>query len=183
MSASQHTSATRHVTPPSSLGYTFNLLYLLPSATKLRRLCFHRRVSVHGGGGCVWSWEVPGPGGMHGRGVPGPRGCTVLGVPGPGGVGIPACTEADPPRGETATAVDGTHPTGMHSCWDWDENFTKYPPLVCGSWVYRICLLVTRDSQFNTCVFYCLFWTLFTRIIIQSLNAAKVIFTQIMIAI
>ena len=26
---------------------------------------------------------------------------------------IPACTEADPP---TATAVGGTHPTGMHSC-------------------------------------------------------------------
>ena len=38
-------------------------------------------------------------------------------VPGPGGrgAGIPACTEADPPR-ETATAADGTHPTGMHSC-------------------------------------------------------------------
>ena len=33
------------------------------------------------------------------------------------GVGIPACTEADPPPppGETATAADGTHPTGMHS--------------------------------------------------------------------
>ena len=32
-------------------------------------------------------------------------------------VGIPACTEADPPGGgETATAADGTHPTGMHSC-------------------------------------------------------------------
>ena len=26
---------------------------------------------------------------------------------------IPACTEADPPM---ATAVGGTHPTGMHSC-------------------------------------------------------------------
>ena len=54
---------------------------------------------------------MPGPGGLL-RGV-----CSrgVLG-PGGGGVGIPACTEADPP-GDTATAVDGTHPTGMHSCW------------------------------------------------------------------
>ena len=29
------------------------------------------------------------------------------------GGGIPACTESDP---STATAVGGTHPTGMHSC-------------------------------------------------------------------
>ena len=44
--------------------------------------------------------------------MPGPGG-----VPGPGGrVGIPGCTEADPP-GEMATASDGTHPTGMHSCY------------------------------------------------------------------
>ena len=75
MSASQHTSATRHVTPPSSLGYTFNLLYLLPSATKLRRLCFHRRVSVHGGGGVV-----SGPGRCLVQG-----GCMVGGCLGPGG--------------------------------------------------------------------------------------------------
>ena len=34
---------------------------------------------------------------------------------GEGLVGIPACTEADP-SGETATATDGMHPTGMHSC-------------------------------------------------------------------
>ena len=30
---------------------------------------------------------------------------------------IPACTEADIPQ-QTATAVGGTHPTGMHSCLD-----------------------------------------------------------------
>ena len=41
-------------------------------------------------------------------------GCLVQGGLLPG-VGIPACTEADPP-GETATAADGMHPTGMHSC-------------------------------------------------------------------
>ena len=52
-------------------------------------------------GGCLvlvggaWSW-----------GVPGPRGCLVLGG------GIPACT----PPGDAATAADGMHPTGMHSC-------------------------------------------------------------------
>ena len=39
------------------------------------------------------------------------------GVSAPGRAGIPACTEADPPAGETATAADGTHPTGMHSCF------------------------------------------------------------------
>ena len=36
------------------------------------------------------------------------------------GVCIPACTEADthtPSPQQTATAVDGTHPTGMHSCF------------------------------------------------------------------
>ena len=58
---------------------------------------FYRCLSVHGGGGGAWS---------RGEGV-----CVVLGG------GIPACTEADPPPpGETATAPDGTHPTGMHSC-------------------------------------------------------------------
>ena len=30
--------------------------------------------------------------------------------------GIPACTEADPHPRQMATAVGGTHPTGMHSC-------------------------------------------------------------------
>ena len=29
---------------------------------------------------------------------------------------IPACTGADPAPPPTATAADGTHPTGMHSC-------------------------------------------------------------------
>ena len=40
----------------------------------------------------------------------------LQGAPGPhlGGIGIPACTEADPPQ--TATAAGGTHRTGMHSC-------------------------------------------------------------------
>ena len=41
------------------------------------------------------------------RGVPGRGG----GVPAPGGGGVPG---GDTPQ--TATAVGGTHPTGMHSC-------------------------------------------------------------------
>ena len=55
-------------------------------------------MSVHGGGG----WLVPG--------LSAPWG----GAWSQGGVGIPACTEADPP-GKTATAAEGMHPTGMHS--------------------------------------------------------------------
>ena len=64
------------------------------------------------GPGGVCSWRgVPGPGGAWSQG-----GCLVLGGSALGGVGIPACTEADTPRGETGPAADGTHPTGMHSC-------------------------------------------------------------------
>ena len=65
--------------------------------------------------------------GLSAPGGSSPGGCLLLGVcslggsaPGGGvcsrGVGIPACTEADTPLRETATAADGTHPTGMHSC-------------------------------------------------------------------
>ena len=99
---------------------TINRTYL-PSATKLRRLYFHRRLSVHKGlpgpGGCLVGGCLVRGGGAWSQG----GGCLVPGVPGPGGawsggVGIPACTEADQPPGETATAADGTHPTGMHSC-------------------------------------------------------------------
>ena len=63
---------------------------LLPSAMKLGRLWFYKYLSVHRGGGrwgsapgrCLVSGGVPGPGGVPGRGW---------------GVGITACTEADPP--------------------------------------------------------------------------------------
>ena len=81
-----------------------NQIVFLPFATKLLRLCFHRRESVHGGG-------VPGPGGVHSpRWVPGPGWCPFLGGAwSPGGScsrggllpGVwcffPACTEAEPP--------------------------------------------------------------------------------------
>ena len=131
---------------------------LLPSATKLRRLCFYTCLSVHRGGawsgGGVWARGVPAPGGgACSRGlVPGPGGCLIWGVsgpsggtcsggalsrggicsvgdwsrggsaggPGPKGVcsgGFPECTEVDTPPQQMATVADGTHPTGMHSCF------------------------------------------------------------------
>ena len=37
------------------------------------------------------------------------------GGPSPGPGDIPACTEAEPPPQQMATAAGGTHPTGMHS--------------------------------------------------------------------
>ena len=56
-------------------------------------------------------------------GVPGPGGCLVRGVPGPGG-GV-GCLLGGVWSGgawwslpRTATAADGTHPNGMHSCYN-----------------------------------------------------------------
>ena len=80
---------------------------------------------------------VPGPGGWSGlRGVPGSRGGLVLGggAPGPqgwsdpggclvpgggwsGGLGPRGWVPGEP-NPQTATAAGGTHPTGMHSCYD-----------------------------------------------------------------
>ena len=51
------------------------------------------------GGGCVWQGACM-AGGMHGGG------CAWLG----------ACVAGACMAGETATAADGMHPTGMHSC-------------------------------------------------------------------
>ena len=65
---------------------------------------------------------------MPGPGVPGPRGGTWSGGPGPGGVwsgGV--CSSGGawwrPPG--TATDVGSTHPTGMHSCYQYLWNFCK----------------------------------------------------------
>ena len=41
----------RQITVPSHSCFSYFVLDLLPSATKLRRLCFYRCVSVHRGGG------------------------------------------------------------------------------------------------------------------------------------
>ena len=62
-------------------------------------------------------------------------------MPGPRGVGIPACTEAEPPPpppGETATAADGTHPTKMHSYFNCE---------------FAICHLVDGAKQYYRKVF------------------------------
>ena len=56
------------------------------------------------GGGC----PGPGPGGYPGLGESRPR---LGGCPGPGGVQVQAWRQTPP------TAADGTHPTGMHSCF------------------------------------------------------------------
>ena len=47
---------------------------------------------------------------LTGGGVPAPWGCLVL-----GGSGLVRGVPGGDPTG-TATAVDGAHPTGMHSC-------------------------------------------------------------------
>ena len=61
------------------------------------------------GGRCEWSGE-----------------CMVRGVPGPGGLVSQHALRQTPLEG-TATAVDGTHPTGMHSCLAryFAENYMK----------------------------------------------------------
>ena len=81
---------------------------------------------VHGPRG--WgAWSQGGgalPQGVHGLGVHGPgggcmvpgRGAWSQGVHGPGGLVSQHALMQTPP-GETATAADGMHPTGMHSCF------------------------------------------------------------------
>ena len=125
-------------------------LILLPSAMKLRRLCFYRRLSVHRGE-YLTKYTPPGPGTpsqtrytlpdqVHppgpgtpprpgtppGQGTPPrtrytPQDQVHLSGPGPPprdqvhspGPGTPP---PPPPPRDTATAANGTHPTGMHSC-------------------------------------------------------------------
>ena len=101
----------------------------LPSATKLRRLCFYRCLSVHRG---VVSQHALQEGGAISAciagGIPA---CLATGLQGGawsrrgllwGGLlqGVPAPTGGGggwrPSRKQTATVADGTHPTGMHSC-------------------------------------------------------------------
>ena len=50
------------------LAFDWNVFFLLPSATKLRRLCFYRRVSVHRGRclpQCMLGYHTPPPGSRH----------------------------------------------------------------------------------------------------------------------
>ena len=70
------------------------------------------------GGAC--SWGVPAPGGVYSWG------CLLPG-------GLPAPSGGRPPDHQTATVADGTHPTGMHSCY-YHVLFLKFETrLVCPS--------------------------------------------------
>ena len=137
-----------------------NTVHLLPSATKLRRLCFYRCVSVHrgvvsqhalqqvsgvGAGGMGGVGAIPAciAGGipaclatglqgvylvlggcpLWGRGVCS-RGCLVQGVVCSRGL-VSQHELRQTSQEETATAVDGTHPTGMHSCFNFVFNGLK----------------------------------------------------------
>ena len=132
------TSAIRHVT----LSQHAESIYCisLPSATKLRRLCFCTCLSVilFTGGVCYpsmycrWYPSMP-----CSRGVCAIPACIAGGIPAClaaggclllGGVcscrsacsrGVPAPGKGlgDPPWKQTGTVADGTHPTGMHSCF------------------------------------------------------------------
>ena len=123
--------------------------YLLPSATKLRRLCFYTCLSVilFTGGGCAIPACIAGgipacfvaggyaiPACLAARecypSMPCSRGGLPLGgacsrgVPAPRGVCYwgSACSREGlwrPHRKQTATVADGMHPTGMHS---WSNN-------------------------------------------------------------
>ena len=72
--------------------------------------------------GGAWSrgmpgpWGVPGPGGCLVWGGSAPRGCLGLGGCLVLGGWYPSMHWGRPPQ-EMATAADGMHPTGMHSCW------------------------------------------------------------------
>ena len=92
--------------------FDIQVLHFYRPQTKLRKGNVFTGVcdSVHRGGvpgpEGVWSWGVPAPGGHLLLG----RGCLVWG----GGAWSEGVPSGDPPG--TATAVGGTHPTGMHSC-------------------------------------------------------------------
>ena len=58
------------------------------------------------GKGCAWQGGMHGMGGMHGNGA-----CMAGGVHVRGHAWQGVCL-----AGETATAADSTHPTGMHPC-------------------------------------------------------------------
>ena len=114
-------------------------LTYLPSATKLRRLCFYKRVSVHRGG-VPDQVHPPGPGAPPWDQLPPPPPDQVhppreqvhpldqvhpprtrYTPPGPGTppspqTRYPPRTRYTPHPPDTATAAGGMHPTGMHSC-------------------------------------------------------------------
>ena len=91
----------------------------LPSTTKLRRLCFYTCLSFCPRGGITWAGPPRGPGtrpSWAGTPPPPPDQVHTPQTRYPPGTGThpgPGTT----PSQQTATAADGTHPTGMHSCF------------------------------------------------------------------
>ena len=65
---------------------------------------------------CPRGGGVSAPGGCLVWGGVWSRGCLLLRGSGGELVSQHAMRQTPPPPGETATAADGTHPTGMHSC-------------------------------------------------------------------
>ena len=91
-------------------------LGLLPSATKLRRLCFYTCLSFCPRGGgvlpqCMLGYHPPSRP-PPGADPPPPRSRHTARSRHPPGADTPQ-EQISP---ETATVADGTHPTGMHSC-------------------------------------------------------------------
>ena len=118
--------------PISTLGALLEITMrcLLPSAKKLRRLCFYRHLSVHRGGVCLSAcWDTP-PGSIHAppweqthppeQTLPPLADTPPEQTPPWEQTTIRADTpwEQTPPPQDTAIAADGTHPTGMHSCYE-----------------------------------------------------------------
>ena len=105
------------------------LSVFLPSATKLQRLCFNTCLSFcsERGGGLSACWDTTTPWDQAPpQDQPPPRTRHPQGPDTPGTRHpldqAPSQDQAPPkpgipPGAETATAVDGTHPTGMHSCF------------------------------------------------------------------
>ena len=76
----------RQLTVPSHSCFSYFVLDLLPSATKLRRLCFYRCVSVHKGGGGIPACLAGGIPACLAAGLQG-----VCAIPACFAGGIPAC--------------------------------------------------------------------------------------------
>ena len=119
----------------------------------LRRLCFHRCLPVHRGGGV----QAQAQGKVSPQGVSMPRGVCLGGCPGPGPRGVSAwgrglstprgvsqhALRQTPPPKHTATAAGSMHPTGMHSCY----NFLSSQNTFCMS-VHFVCQYILCVSTF-----------------------------------
>ena len=106
----------------------------LPSATKLRRLGFYTYLSVilFTGGlpQCMLGYQPPRTRHSPEQTLPPeqtPRSRPLLGpgTPHPGPGTLPPPGPGTPPRQQTATVGDGTHPTGMHSCCLLNFNYVS----------------------------------------------------------